>query len=102
MKSINQIFKNNKSLMDEPEVRELIEYSQELEGQVMENKQSEKFSFEDKLTYLVREIHQSLRDLEKQEEEHERWGYDKPNYNESIKNLGKYIRKFSIDNRFRL
>ena len=51
MKSINQIFKNNKSLMYEPEVVELIEYCQELEGEIIENKQSEKFSFEDKLTY---------------------------------------------------
>ena len=35
MKSINQIFKDNTSLMDEPEVKELIEYCQELEGKVM-------------------------------------------------------------------
>ena len=33
MKNINQIFKNNTHLMDEPEIIELIEYCQELEGE---------------------------------------------------------------------
>ena len=88
--------------MDEPEVRELIEYCQELEGDIMENKQSKKFSFEDKLTYLVREIYQSIGHLEKQEEEHQRYGYEEPNYEESIKNLKKYIQDFSRDNFFNL
>ena len=38
MKSINQIFKGNKHLMDLDPVQELIEYTQELEGQVLERK----------------------------------------------------------------
>ena len=49
MKSINQIFKNNPDLMESPEVRELIDYCRELEGDIMENTQSEKFSFCDKI-----------------------------------------------------
>ena len=36
MKNINQIFKNNTSLMYHPEVDELIEYCRELEGKVVE------------------------------------------------------------------
>ena len=35
MKSINQIFKDNKSLMDEPEVQKLIDYCLELEENVV-------------------------------------------------------------------
>jgi hypothetical protein len=30
MKSIGQIFRNNRDLLDEPEVQELVEYAQEL------------------------------------------------------------------------
>ena len=38
MKNINQIFKNNKHLMDEPEVIELVEYTRELEEIVLQRK----------------------------------------------------------------
>ena len=40
MKNINQIFKNNKHLMDHPEVQELIYYCVDLEGQVVEKIQN--------------------------------------------------------------
>ena len=36
MKNINQIFKNNKGLMNEPEVSELIDYCVDLEGKVLD------------------------------------------------------------------
>ena len=39
MKSINQIFKDNKSLMDEPEVQKLIDYCLELVESVVDNNQ---------------------------------------------------------------
>ena len=38
MKSISQIFQGNEHLMDLSPVEELIEYVQELEGQVFEKK----------------------------------------------------------------
>lgn len=102
MKSINQIFKTNPLLKEEPEVKELVEYCLDLESQVIENKQVKNFSHEDKLTVLVREIYSSVRDLEKQQMEHERWGFESPDYQESIKNLADYLRRFSHDNGFRL
>ena len=104
MKSINQIFRDNTSLMDEPEVKELIEYCQELEGKVMDVEMMEQYNMENKLTFLVREIYEScVEDLER-EEENERWPElnDKPDFKLSIQMLKKYIRKFSIDNNFRL
>jgi len=104
MKSINQIFKSNPELMEHPEVKELIEYTQELEGQVMENTQTKQFSFEDKLAELVRDTHTSLKQFEGEEENNKRFGdeFPKPNYEEGTKNLLKYIRDFAIDNKFRL
>lgn len=102
MKSIPQIFQNNRDLMDEPEVQELIEYCRELEDEVVDKKQSEQFSFEDKLSFLVREIYSSVKDLERQQMEHERWNFDAPDYKQCVENLGKYLRDFSRDNKFRL
>lgn len=102
MKSINQIFKTNPALKNEPEVEQLIEYCSDLESQVIESTQSKQFSFEDKLAVLVREIYSSVKDLETQQMEHERWGFESPDYQESVKNLGDYLRRFSRDNNFRL
>ena len=42
MKSISQIFRNNRDLLDTPEVQELAEYTRELEGLVMDKKYLEK------------------------------------------------------------
>ena len=38
MKNIKQLFRGNLDLLEKPEVQELIEYTQELEGQVLERK----------------------------------------------------------------
>jgi hypothetical protein len=102
MKSIPQIFQNNRGLMDEPEVQELIEYCQELEGQVMDTKQSEQFSFEDKLTILVREIYGGIKDVQREQMEHDRWDFDTPDYKQCVENLDRYLREFSRNNKFNL
>jgi len=78
MKSINQIFASNPELREAPEVKELIEYCQELEGQVIESTQASQFSFEDKLASLVRDIFTSIKDIEREEQEHQRFDFDKP------------------------
>jgi hypothetical protein len=102
MKSIKQIFKNNPDLMDISEVDELIEYCRELEGKVIENIQIKQFSFEDKLTELVRDIYNGIRDVEKEKEEHIRFNFEAPNYESCVENLKKYLSNFSRDNNFRL
>ena len=57
MKNIRQIFKTNVSLMDHPEVQELIDYCVELEGNVVEKKIDD--------TYNKEEIyHQILKDIQ--------------------------------------
>lgn len=102
MKSIRQIFKNNPDLMDVPEVAQLIEYCDSLEEQVIEKKQDDQFSFEDKLTELVQDIFRSIKDIEKQKEEHIRFGFESPNYETCIDNLKIYLLKFSDENKFNL
>lgn len=102
MKSINQIIGLDNELRDRPEIQELIEYCRELEGQVIELKQNESFSFEDKLASVIRDIYSSIKDLEREEMEHVRFGYDKPDYESIVGNLGDYLREFSKDNGFKL
>jgi len=102
MKSIKQIFKDNPELMDISEVNELIEYCSDLEGIVIENRQNKQFSFEDKLTELVRDIYGGIRDVEKQKEESERFNFEAPDYETCVENLKKYLSDFSRDNNFRL
>jgi len=100
MKSINQIFENNKELLDNESVIELIEYCKELEDEIIENKQQ--YSFEDKLTEFIKELYYSIEDTIEQDEINKRYGlgYD-VNYEDSIKNLKKYLQNFSKDNNFR-
>lgn len=104
MKSINQIFNTNPDLKDEPEVKELIEYARDLEAQVIESTQTKQWSFEDKLTELTRDVFRGIQDIEKQENEHQRWSEDfpKPDYEQAVKNLKQYFLNFAKDNKFRL
>lgn len=102
MKSINQIFKNNPQLMDILEVNELIEYCTKLEDSVIENIQNKQFSFEDKLTELVRDIYRGIKDVEKQKYDAERFNLELPDYEMCVGNLKKYLSDFSRDNNFRL
>ena len=59
MKSVNQIFKNNKHLMDHPEVQELIDYCVDLEGQVVEKKIEDTYSKEEIYLQILKEIYDS-------------------------------------------
>ena len=92
MKNINQIFKNNKHLMDEPEVMELIEYCQELEGDVMDVEINKKYDKEEVLLNIVKEIYSSCRQIIKDEEESVRFGETpRVDFEKSIINLKEYI-----------
>jgi hypothetical protein len=59
MKNINQIFKTNKALMDNPEVQELIDYCIELEGQVVEKKIDDTYSKEEIYLQILKDIYGS-------------------------------------------
>ena len=90
--------------MKDPEVKELMNYCQELEGQVIENTQSKQFSFEDKLAELARDVFIGIKKIAEEEENHQRFGndFEKPDYENAIKNLKQYFLDFARDNHFRL
>lgn len=92
MKNINQIFKNNKHLMDEPEVMELIEYCRELEGNVMEIVIDKQYDKEEILFNVVRDIYNSCKDTLREEEDSVRFGETpRVDFEKTILNLKKYI-----------
>ncbi len=64
MKNINQIFKGNEHLMDLNPVEELIEYTQELEGQVLERKIEDTYDKEHMLKSMLSDILSSCREYE--------------------------------------
>ena len=94
MKSINQIFKNNVELLNEPEVQELIEYTYDLETQVMESTSTTQYSREVDLEETIRDIFHSCSGILKEDEENQRFReYPPVDFKEAIIELKKYIAK---------
>ena len=102
MKSINQIFKTNTILMEEPEVMELVEYCRELEDLVIENNQVVDQTVI--LKQLISEISKSCSDLLEKDKEGERWEneFERVDFKETVTNLKNYITKYCLDNKIYL
>lgn len=91
MKSIREIFKNNPSLLDEPEVSQLLEYCEQLQDEIVEFKFQKTNNKELAMLDMLKEVIKGCDAIEKEQAEHERFGYDAPNYQETISNLKRYI-----------
>jgi len=92
MKNINQIFKNNKSLIDHPEVQDLIEYCVELEGQVLENKIDDTYNKEEIYLQILKDIYNSCCDTLTDNELAQRFKKQpKIDFEQSVINLKKYM-----------
>ena len=100
MKNINQIFKNNKHLMDEPEVIELVEYTRELEEIVLQRKIEDSYDKEHMLRSMLLDILTSCRDMEETNQLSERYPgmYEKTDAESLVKNLKMYILDMSNKN----
>lgn len=89
--------------MEEESVKELIQYCQELENEVIETKQVNKFSFEDKLTELVKEIYHSINSVLKEDENAIRFKEtNRVDFKFRVELLKEYLINFSKDNKFNL
>jgi len=100
MKNINQIFKNNKHLMDEPEVIELVEYTRELEEIVLQRKIEDSYDKEHMLKSMLSDILTSCRDMEETNQLSERYPgmYEKSDAESLVKNLKTYILDMNYKN----
>ena len=93
MKSIREIFKNNPSLLDEPEIAQLLEYCEQLQDVIVEFKFQKTTNKELAMLDMLKEVIKGCDAIEKEQAEHERFGYDAPNYQETISNLKRYVLK---------
>ncbi|TDE04331.1 hypothetical protein [Flavobacterium sandaracinum] len=91
MKSTREIFKSNPSLLDEPEVAQLLEYCEQLQDEIVEFKFQKTNNKELAMLDMIKEVIKGCNAIEKEHAEHERFGYDAPNYQETISNLKRYI-----------
>ena len=100
MKNINQIFKNNKHLMDEPEVIELVEYTRELEEIVLQRKIEDSYDKEHMLKSMLLDILTSCRDMEETNQLSDRYPgmYEKSDAESLVKNLKTYILDMNYKN----
>ena len=104
MKSISQIFKGNEHLMDLQPVEELIEYTQDLEGQVMERKVEDNYDKEHMLKSMLSDILSSCREYEENKILEDRYPelYEKVDADSLVRNLMDYIISMNTKNNLRL
>jgi len=100
MKNISQIFKGREHLMDLSPVEELINYTQELEGQVFEKKIEDNYDKEHMLKSMLQDILLSCRDMEETNQLAERYPgmYEKNDAESLVKNLKTYILDMNYKN----
>ena len=91
MKSIREIFKNNPSLLEESEVQQLLEYCEQLQDEIVEFKFQKTNNKELAMLDMLKEVIKGCNAFEKEQMEHERFGYEAPKYQETISNLKQYI-----------
>ena len=92
MKNVNQILKNNKHLIEHPEVQELIDYCRELEGKLMEVEINKQYDKEDILINVIRDIKESCEQTINDNEESIRFNETpRVDFEKSVVNLKKYI-----------
>lgn len=96
MKNINQIFKNNTSLIDHPEVDELIEYCRELEGKVIEKKIDDTYNKEEIYLQVLKDIYDSCDKTLTDDYFSERFKETpRVDFKEAVVNLKKYMDSIS-------
>lgn len=91
MKNKRDIFKNAPYLLDEPEVQELLVYCNGLEDEIVDLRFEKNNNKELILLDMIKEVLKGCNALEKEQMEHERFGFESPDYQETITNLKRYI-----------
>lgn len=102
MKNKLEIFKNTPKLLNEPEVQELLDYCEKLEDELIDFKFEKEKNKELILLDMIKEVVKGCSAIEKEQMEHERFGYEAPNFKETIFNLKRYILSQCRDNQIYL
>lgn len=99
MKNKLEIFKKAPDLLDEPEVQELLDYCEKLEDELVDFKFEKNNNKELIMLDMIKEVVKGCNAIEKEQLEHERFGYQAPDYQETISNLKNYILEICRDNK---
>jgi hypothetical protein len=91
MKNKLEIFKKAPELLDEPEVQELLDYCERLEDELVDLKFEKEKNKELIMLDMIKEVIKGCNAIQKEQLEHERFGYEAPNYQATISNLKSYI-----------
>ena len=102
MKNKLEIFKKAPDLLDEPEVQELLDYCERLEDELVDLKFEKEKSKELIMLDMIKEVIKGCNAIQKEQLEHERFGYEAPNYQATISNLKSYILEICRDNKIYL
>lgn len=104
MKNINQLFRKRTDLLNNEEVQKLIEYTQELEGQVIERKVDDTYNEEHLLKTMLSDILSSCREYEENKIFQDRYPelYKKIDADDLVKNLLEYITSMNVKNNLKL
>jgi hypothetical protein len=102
MKNIREIFKNKNYLLDEPEVEQLLDYCEQMQDEIVDFKFEKKENKELVMLDIIKEIVKGCNEIQKQQTESIRFGYESPNFEEAIANLKSYIQKRCHDERIYL
>jgi hypothetical protein len=102
--NIKQLFRRNPALLETPEVQKLVEYTQDLEGQVFERKVEDTYDKEHMLKSMLSDILDSCREYEENKILQDRYPdlYQKVDADSLVKNLMGYIISMNAKNDLRL
>lgn len=104
MININKLFSRNPGLLDKPEVKKLIVYIQELEGEVFEKKIDDTYNKEHMLKSMLSDILDSCREYDENKILQDRYPdlYQSIDADTLVKNLMAYILDMNSKNDLRL
>ena len=91
MKSTREIFKGREYLLEEPEVKQLLDYCEQLQDEIVEFKFQKTNNKELAMLDMIKEVIKGCNAIEKEQIEHERFGFEAPDYQETLSNLQRYI-----------
>ena len=104
MININKLFSRNPGLLDKPEVKKLVTYIQDLEGEIFEKKIEDDYNKEHMLKSMLSDILSSCREYEENKLLQDRYPelYEKVDADSLVKNLMDYIITMNTKNNLRL
>ena len=104
MININKLFSKNPGLLDKPEVKKLITYIQDLEGEIFEKKIEDNYNKEHMLKSMLSDILSSCREYEENKLLQDRYPelYEKVDADSLVKNLMDYIITMNSKNDLRI